>query len=79
MIRCDLCTRGILHQGDWGNPCLFCGGRGEFSLEFLCESIGEHVSTVRKVLKPRAKMRAKVAARICGKIVELLNETRTAP
>jgi len=34
------------------------------SLEHVCEAIRENVSTVRKLLRPRARMRAKVAYRI---------------
>ena len=64
-VGCDQCTRGIVfHPGQWATRCAFCGGRGSMSLEHVCEAIRENVSTVRKLLRPRARMRAKVAYRI---------------
>lgn len=65
-IRCDRCVFGIVSEGagEWPKRCAFCAGRGSISLEHVCEKIGENVSTVRKLLRPKARMRAKVAHRI---------------
>jgi hypothetical protein len=71
-IRCDLCKAGLVGRAHspthpahiWPERCPFCAGRGSLSLERVCEKIGENVSTVRKLLRPKARMRAKVAHRI---------------
>lgn len=78
-IRCDApgCRRGVVH-GEWPQPCPVCGGRGSFSLEALCEKIGECESTMRKLFRPHRKMRAKVAARICAKIVDLVTPPKAS-
>lgn len=73
---CDAygCVRGLVKTGgnDWPVPCPVCKGRGSISLAKLCKRIGEHESTVRRILQRRARSRSKVAARICGKVVDLL-------
>ena len=74
-IACDAsgCVRGLVHRdGGWADPCRICGGSGAVPLGTLCRRIGEHESTVRRLLKPRARMRSKVAARIMGKILEVV-------
>jgi hypothetical protein len=64
-VKCDRCVRGLIPNGnEWPRRCSFCGGRGSMSLEHVCEAIRENVSTVRKLLRPKARMRAKVAYRI---------------
>jgi hypothetical protein len=75
-IRCDApgCRRGVIWSETFQHyPCPLCEGRGSISLEAMCRRIGEHDSTVRKLLKPRARMRPKVAARICSKLVDLVS------
>ena len=75
MITCDLCTRGIIHKTEWGEPCPVCMGKGELTLERVCLLLDECPSTVVKLLKPRRKMRAKTAARLLDKLCTII-ETR---
>ena len=74
-LNCDArgCVRGLVHRAEWADPCTVCGGTSVVSLGALCKRIGEHESTVRRLLKPKERMRAKVAARIMGKILEVVS------
>jgi hypothetical protein len=79
-IICDAprCVRGLVRNAsEWPEACPFCGGRGSVSFRSVCKRIGEHDSTVRRVLKPKSRMRPKVAARICNKLVELYEPPKT--
>ncbi|MDD1677637.1 MAG: hypothetical protein LUO93_00440 [Methanomicrobiales archaeon] len=71
-ILCDLCTRGIVHNSPWGEPCKVCLGRGSLTLARVCRLLGENESTVVKLLKPRRRMRVKTAARLLDKLCELI-------
>lgn len=74
IIACDApgCVRGLVHRdGGWADPCRVCGGSGGVALGAICKRIGEHESTVRKLLKPGRRMRPKVAVRIMGKLLEV--------
>ena len=74
-VTCDApgCVRGLVHrEGGWADPCKFCGGDGGISFAALCRRLGEHESTVVKLVKPRRRMRAKTAARILDKILNLM-------
>lgn len=79
MITCDLCTRGILKRGDWGEPCPTCLGKSELTLERVCILLEECPSTVVKLLKPRRRMRAKTAARLLDKLLRLQASASTEP
>ena len=75
IVACDApgCVRGLVHRdAGWADPCKVCGGAGGVPLGTLCRRIGEHESTVRKLLKPGRRMRPKVAARIMGKILDVV-------
>ena len=74
MVKCDVagCVRGLVHRGEWADPCPFCGGAGYVSWEALAERLGECVSTLRKLDRPHRKMRAKTAARLVEKIMEVV-------
>lgn len=75
IVVCDAngCVRGLVHRaGGWADPCKVCGGSGGVPLGTLCNRIGEHESTVRKLLKPGRRMRPKVTARIMGKILDVV-------
>lgn len=76
-IECDApgCRRGLVNY-DLGwtklQPCPVCGGLGSLSLHAVCELIGEHETTVAKLLNGK-RMRPKVAARICKRLTELVS------
>jgi hypothetical protein len=75
IVACDAsgCVRGLVHRdGGWADPCKVCGGTGGVPLGTLCKRIGEHESTVRKILKPGRRMRPRVTARIMGKILDVV-------
>jgi hypothetical protein len=76
MVTCDApgCVRGLVHRaGGWADPCGVCGGAGGVPLRTLCRRIGEHESTVRKLLKPWRRMRPRVTARIMEKILAVVS------
>lgn len=67
------CVRGLVHRdGGWADPCRVCGGIGQLSFAELCRRLGEHESTVVKLLKPHRRMRVRTAARILDKLLEEL-------
>ena len=71
-FACDApgCVRGLVHlPGGWADKCNRCGGAGGISLAELCRRIGEHDSTVRRLLRPSRRMRARTAARILDKLL----------
>lgn|GEM_PF-3407770 len=75
IVACDApgCVRGLVHRpGGWADPCRVCGGSGGIPFGTLCKRIGEHESTVRRLLKPGRRMRAKTASRIMGKILDVV-------
>lgn len=72
IVACDApgCVRGLVHRdGGWADRCAFCGGAGGISFAELCRRLGEHESTMVKLLKPRRRMRPKTAARILDKLL----------
>jgi hypothetical protein len=73
IVTCDApdCVRGVVHRGDWGDPCKFCKGLGKISLAELCRRIDEWESTVEGLTRPERRMRARTAARILDKLLRI--------
>ena len=80
-IACDApgCVRGLVHlPGGWADKCKRCGGAGAVSLAELCRRIGEHESTVRRLLRPNRRMRSRTTARILDKLLAEMARDLTA-
>ncbi len=72
--RCDApgCVRGVVRIGDFGEPCAFCGGRGELTLAELARKLGETPEILARLNKPRRKMRVKTCQRIFKKVMNVI-------
>jgi hypothetical protein len=72
-IPCDLCRKGVAPSADgWGKPCSVCSGYGSISLEALCKRIGEHPSTMTRVLRLK-RVRVKTAERVLDRVLALVS------
>jgi hypothetical protein len=79
MIDCDLpgCVRGIVHSrrpGDWGQPCMYCGGSGRISIREIARRIDENPTTLWRLTQPGRTMRRATAERLLSKLCKFVSE-----
>jgi hypothetical protein len=74
LIVCDApgCRAGVVHVGDWGEPCKTCGGLGFLHVAALARLIDESEATLTKIMRLKGNMRPKVCKRILDKICKIV-------
>ena len=73
-FTCDApgCVRGLLHVGDWAEPCKFCSGKGSLTLAELARKLDETEETLARLSKLRRKMRVSTCQRIFKKLMQII-------
>lgn len=71
---CDApgCIRGVIHSSSFGEPCSFCGGKGEVTLAELARKLDETEQIIARLSKPRRKMRVSTCQRLLKKLMAIL-------
>jgi hypothetical protein len=73
MIRCDLCKAGwVPNTAGWSDPCVWCNGTGELTLKSVSALCSVDVSTLKRVLRPKAKVRTKTAQKVLDRLLPIV-------